>query len=227
LGLTAGLQRSLASNGAVITLTIPVLMALLAALLLGERMTGLRWLAFALAIAGVLLTSDIDWRSVRILDGRYLLGNLLIFLSCAGSAFYNVFSKKLLDRFSAAEVVVYSFLVADAVLLAILVGWEPLSWAGLAALGPLTWINLALIGLFSLGLSMVLYFWVIQRIDVTQASLSVYLLPVFGVVLSTATLGERLRFELIAGGVLVFLGTFLVTVYEERAKSAASVKTVV
>lgn len=39
LGLTWGVERSLASNAAVLTLTIPVLTAVLAALLLGEHMT--------------------------------------------------------------------------------------------------------------------------------------------------------------------------------------------
>src|SRR5579872_7229162 len=66
LGLTWGVEHSLASNAAVLTLTIPVLTALMAVLLLGERMTAVRWLSFALAIGGVLMVSDIDWRSVEI-----------------------------------------------------------------------------------------------------------------------------------------------------------------
>src|ERR1700694_4410310 len=71
LGLTWGVQRSLASNAAVLTLTIPVLTAILASILLGERMTPLRWISFALAIMGVLLVSDIDWHSVAVLEGKY------------------------------------------------------------------------------------------------------------------------------------------------------------
>jgi drug/metabolite transporter (DMT)-like permease len=59
---TAGVKRSLASNAAVITLTIPVLTAFLATLLVGEKMSRILWVSFALAIAGVLLVSDVDWR---------------------------------------------------------------------------------------------------------------------------------------------------------------------
>jgi len=54
-------------------LTIPVLTAMMAVMLLGDRMTVIRWLSFALAISGVLMVSDIDWKSVSIF--RSLLKN--------------------------------------------------------------------------------------------------------------------------------------------------------
>lgn len=218
LGLTSGVNLSLASNASVLTLTIPVLTALMAVVLLGEKMTWLRWVSFAMAIAGVLMVSDIDWHSVQIFRGRYLTGNLLIFASCLGSAFYNSFSKKLLETFGPAEVLVYSFCVADAVLLILIFLIEPESWARLPLLGPAAWLSLGMIALFSLSISMVLFFWVIQRIEVTQASLSIYLLPVFGVLISSLALHEKITWQLVSGGLLVFVSTFLVTSYEERRK---------
>jgi drug/metabolite transporter (DMT)-like permease len=66
---------------------------------------------------------------------------------------------------------------------------------------------------------MALYFWVIQHIDVTQASLSIYLLPVFGVIISSATLHEKITAQLMVGGALVFVSTYLVTIFEERRKT--------
>lgn len=219
LGLTWGVERSLASNAAVLTLTIPVLTALLAAFMLGERMTTLRWISFVLAIGGVLLVSDIDWKAVSLTQSRFLPGNALIFVSCFGSAFINSYSKKLLEDFSAAEVLVYSFCVADAILLALIVALEPDSLARLAAIGAGAWLSLLLIALFSLSISMVLFFIVLERIDATQASLSIYLLPVFGVLLSAVTIGEKITWNLILGGALVLASTFLVTTYEERKKA--------
>ena len=82
----------------------------------------------------------------------------------------------------------------------------------------MAWLNLLALAVFSLSTSMLLFFWVIQRIDVTQASLSIYLLPVFGVILSAITLHERITSQLAVGGSLVFISTFLVTIYEERTK---------
>lgn len=220
LGLTWGVQRSLASNAAVLTLTIPVLTAALAAVMLGERMTRVRWISFLLAIAGVVMVSDIDWGSVELVEKGYLLGNVLIFASCAGSAFYNTFSKRLLQWLDPVEVLVYSFVATSAVLLPLALAREPESFRRVLELGWPVWLSLLTIALFSLALSMVLFLWVIDRIDVTQASLSIYLLPVFGVLISAVTLRESVTWELVAGGVMVFLSTFLVTIYEERKKAA-------
>jgi drug/metabolite transporter (DMT)-like permease len=222
LGLTWGVQRSLASNGSVLTLTIPVLMAIMAVVLLGERMTVVRWLSFTLAICGVLMVSDIDWRSVEIFRGTYLLGNLLLFASCLGSAFYNTYSKKLLETFNPVELLVYTFLVADIELLILMLILEPPKVGQLLSLGLGVWTTLLTIALFSLSVSMLLFFWVIDKIDVTQASLSIYLLPVFGVLLSTVFVGEKITTQLVVGGLLVFTGTFLVTVYEERKRLRAA-----
>lgn len=219
LFLVWGIERSLASNASVIYLSVPVVSAILAVILLGERMTPVRWISFILAIAGVLLVSDVEWGSVRILQGDYLLGNLLIFGSCWGSAFYNVFSKRLLRRFDPLEVLVYSFAISNLILVPVMIRYEPLSWKHLASLKPAVWTSLAAIAIFSLALAMILFLWVLQRLDAMQASLSIYLLPVFGVILSALTVNEKITMPLLLGGGLVFAGTFLVTVYEEKKRS--------
>ncbi len=222
LCLTSGVKRSLASNASVITLVIPVLTAFLATRLVGERMNRLLWISFALAIAGVLLVSDVDWRTVHILRGRYLAGNSLILVGCFGSAFYNAFSKKLLRRFTPLEVLVYSYIVADVALFTAMLAREPVSWRQLTSLGLAVWLSLGMIAFFCLTSAMMLFFWVIKRIDLTQAALSIYLLPVFGVLISTVTLKEKMRWQLLAGGILVAVGTYLATAFRERERADES-----
>jgi drug/metabolite transporter (DMT)-like permease len=117
-------------------------------------------------------------------------------------------------------VLVYTFLAADAALFVMMLAFEPPSWRQLAGLGPAVWLSLAAIAFISLSTSMMLYFWVIQHIDVTQASLSIYLMPVFGLLIAVITLREKVTVQLLAGGILVFVSTFLVTTYEERKKAA-------
>jgi drug/metabolite transporter (DMT)-like permease len=223
LGLTWGVERSLASNAAVLTLTVPVFTAMMASILLGERMNVLRWISFVLAIAGVLLVSDIDWHSVRITEGRYFIGNILLLMSCLGSAFINSYSKKLLTTFSPAEVLVYSFSIADIVLLVLALIYEPGSFSRLSTIGWAAWMSLLAIAAFSLSVSMLLYFWVIEHIDVMQASLSIYLLPVLGVGLSTMLVNEKVTVRLLAGGGLVFASTFLITTLDGRKKAEVAV----
>ena len=216
LFLNWGVERSLASNASVLNLAVPGLMALMASVILGERMTWTRWLAFAISVAGVAIVSEVDLKQSSLFENRYLIGNLLIFLSCCGSAFYNVFSKRLLQWFGPAELLVGSFAVSVAVLFPVALSYEPGMPDRMLNASWQAWLSLLSIAVLSLSLSMVLFFRVLAHVDATQASLSIYLLPVFGVALSGLALKEAVTPSLIAGGLLVCVGAWFVTVYENR-----------
>lgn len=213
-----GVERTLASNASVISLTVPVLTALSASVFLHERMTRLRWLSFAIAILGVYMISVRDIQNAHLFQIEYMAGNLLVLASCAGSAFNNSYSRRALSKLSPAQVLVWSFIVTDLELLVIEAVTDRSGWRQLARLQPSVWWSLILIAIFSLGISMLLYFSVIQSVEVMKAALSVYLLPVFGLLFSAILLKERLTINLVAGGVLIFISCFLVTVYEERQR---------
>jgi drug/metabolite transporter (DMT)-like permease len=218
LGLVLGVERTLASNASVLSLTIPVLTALSASVFLRERMTRLRWVSFAIAILGVCLISTKDIQQARLFSVKYIIGNLLVLASCAGSAFNNSYSRRVLSRLSPAQVLVWTFIVADLELLVLGVVTDWRGWTRLRNLQFDVWWSLILIAIFSLGVSMLLYFAVIQSVEVMRATLSVYLLPVFGLLFSAILLREKLTPNLIAGGILIFISCFLVTVYEEKQR---------
>lgn len=218
LCLVFGVERTLASNASVIALTVPVLTALSASIFLHERMTKLRWLSFFIAIVGICMISTKDIHDARLFRLEYIVGNLLVLASCAGSAFNNSYSRRALSWLSPAQVLVWSFLVADVELLVIAILIDRGEWRQLAHLQTSVWWSLILIAIFSLGISMLLYFAVIQSVEVMQAALSVYLLPVFGLLFSAILLGEKLTLNLIGGGILIFISCFLVTVYEEKQR---------
>jgi len=218
LGLVFGVERTLASNASVLSLTVPVLTALSASAFLHERMTKLRWLSFVLAILGVCLISAKDIRHARLFRLEYMAGNLLVFASCAGSAFNNSYSRRVLSKLSPAQVMVWTFIVADLELLLMEAVTDRSGWRQLSHLQPAVWWSLILVATFSLGFSMLLYFAVIQSVEVMRAAVSVYLLPVFGLIFSVLLLRESPTPSLFAGGILIFISCFLVTVYEEKRR---------
>ncbi len=215
LFITWGTQLSLASNAALLSLALPVTTAIMAFLLLGERMTPIRWLSFALALAGVLACSGVDWRELDLSNARYLTGNLMILASVCGSAFYNTYSKRLLLTYSPLQVLAYSYYAVVAFLLPVTLWAEPESFARLPEFTPTVWLGLAILAFFQYFLSMVIFLNVLTRLDATQAALSNYLIPFFGLVLAAVVLGERLSGLMIAGGTLILASTLLVTTYEE------------
>lgn len=221
LFITWGVRYSLASNAALLMLALPVSTAVMAYLLLDERMTRVRWISFALAIAGVIECSGIEWKQLNLTSPRFLLGNLLIFASVNGSAFYNVYSKKMLSRYTPLQVLLYSYYAVFAFLLPITVYSEPEGFRNLLHFSGPVWLGLLGLALFQYCLSMVIFLNVLTRLDATQASLSNYLIPFFGVIIAAVVLNERLTKYMIIGGLLVLASTLLVTVYEERQRARA------
>jgi drug/metabolite transporter (DMT)-like permease len=67
---------------------------------------------------------------------------------------------------------------------------------------------------------MVVWLSVLARLDVGLVSLSVYLLPFFGVVLSALLVGDRLTAADLVGGVISLAGTLLVTLVPDRPATA-------
>jgi drug/metabolite transporter (DMT)-like permease len=205
-----GVARSTASNSALINLTIPIITALLAVAMLGERMTAARWASLLVSLAGVLILSDFDWRHMTLTSNRFLLGNLLVLLSCACSSFYNVCSKELLRRFTPVEVLTIGYFLAALVSIPLLCWIEPFSLPSLRHYSSATWIGLILLGVFVWGLAMVLWMSLLKRLDVSQASVSVYLLPFLGVLISALFLGEKITGMMVLGGSVTLAGTILI-----------------
>lgn len=214
LFITWGVRFAPASNAALITLIMPVSTAVMAHLFLGEHMSRIRWISFGLAILGVLICSGVDWNGLNF--GRtYLLGNFLIFVSVLGSAFYNAYSKKALERHSPLRVLLYSYYALLVVLLPVTVVAEPAGFLNLPRYSPIVWIGLAILAIFQYFLSMVLFLNVLTRLDATQAALSNYLIPFFGVLIAAVILHERLTGFMIAGGLLALASTLLITVWDD------------
>jgi drug/metabolite transporter (DMT)-like permease len=210
LGMTWGITRSLASNAAILNLLIPVISAVLASLMLHEKLTRLRVASFAIGLAGVLLMSFEELRHSAFLDSKMLSGNLLILAGCAGSSFYNVYCKGLMQRFQEVEILIYSYIFASLASIPLLIWVEPFSFHAFSTFDTKSWLAFAFLAIFMYGVSMLLFFYVLQFIDVTLASASLYLVPVFGVILGTTLLGERLSPLAMIGSIVVLGATILI-----------------
>ncbi len=219
LGVAWGVRLTLASDAALLALILPIATAFMACLFLGERMTLIRWVGFALAIAGVVECSGIRWSNLNLMNSKFLLGNLILFSAINGSAFYNAYSKKLLVRHSLLEVLLYSYYVVVAVMLPIAISTEPQSFMNIPKFTASVWVGFLILAVFQYFLAMLIFLSVLRRLDAIQVGLSNYLITFFGVLIAALGLHERLTKYMISGGIVVLAATVLVTVYESRARS--------
>jgi drug/metabolite transporter (DMT)-like permease len=221
LFITWGVRFAPASNAALLALIMPISTAVMAHFLLGEHMTRVRWISFALSLLGVAACSGVDWHGLNF-GKTYLIGNLLIFLSVLGSAFYNTYSKKVLETHSPLKVLLYSYYALLAVLLPLTIAAEPSGFTNLPHYSRVVWFGLAILAIFQYFLSMVIFLHVLTRLDATQAALSNYLIPFFGVLIAAVLLHERLTGFMIAGGLLALASTLLITVWDDNSEQARS-----
>jgi drug/metabolite transporter (DMT)-like permease len=213
--LAWGIAHSSASNAAILSLTIPMLMTGLAVVMLGEKLTTIRGLSLLLGLAGTLLVSTSDLAHASF-SRDLLLGNAIIFLAGLGSAFYNTYSKDLLSRYSELEVLIFSYITGGAACAVISAVTEHKPFFRITGYTLGTWLAVLFLGALSWGLAMVLWMWVLNRLEVGQVSTSIYLLPLFGLVLSIITVHERITLPQIVGGALTVVGTATLTLYEGR-----------
>ena len=205
---SCGLKYLPATDAAFISLGTPILTAILAVVLVGEALSWRLLPGFVLAVTGVLLITGVDLRSGRVSNWWYLFGVLLLLGAKLGLAFYNAYSKKLLGVFRPAEILFYSYIAVVACLYPLhLLLEQPLSIHRIAGLHWQTWCSLVLLSVLVYGLSMVLFLEVLTRRSLAPVSVSIYLMTVFGALISTTVLGEPVTSNMIIGALLVFFST--------------------
>lgn len=179
-----------------------------------------------LALIGSHLMTDDDRLTPRKLVS-VLLGFSGIMVLVGPSVFSGLAGSSLMGQIAALGA---SFCYVAAGLLIRRIAMPPVRLAGLAlAIGSVVLIPLALIteglptegfsgpvigsliflGLFPTGIAYILRFSLIRTIGYTRFSLSINLVPVFGVVLGVLILGEPLSVNLIAALVLVLAGLYV------------------
>jgi drug/metabolite transporter (DMT)-like permease len=214
---TLGSKLTIAANAGIITLTIPVFVAILASFMLKEKLNVIRILSFVLAIAGVLMTSISEISGASFFHGQYFLGNMIFLFACLCCAFYNTYCKMLVDKkFTELEILVYSSIIGSIASIPLLIWVEPFHFARFIHTGRIAVLGILELSFFVYGIPSLLFFYVLKRLDVTQAILGTYLLPFFIALMGIVLLNERISFLMIIGGSIIFISTLMVTVYENR-----------
>src|SRR4028119_44394 len=213
--LTIGTQQSTASNGSIISLTLPVVSALLAVLFLKEKMNTLRWVSFGIAIIGVILCSKKDIASTDF-SSNYIIGNLLIFSGIVGSGFYNTICKKIAENYTEMEMLFYTYIFMVVLIFPFVWHYEGNVLANISSFTTNTWVGLSLLTVFHNFLSMILFFVALKNLEAIQVALSYFLITFFGLPIAIIFLNEKLNPMAIIGGLLVLISTLVITIWEYK-----------
>jgi drug/metabolite transporter (DMT)-like permease len=202
--LYAALQTTTATNGVLISSITPLLIVLI-----GVRMTHRQQIGIVLSLAGVAgIVSRGDISVLAQLDFNH--GDLLLIGGAFTWALYTV-----LLRWRPAGIGTLAFLgaavVGGIVLLMLPLYLVELANGRVAVWNATTGAGMAYFAVFPSILAYLFWNRGVQQVGANQAGLFLYLVPLFGIVLAIAFLGERLHLFHLVGAALIFSGIYIST----------------
>lgn len=205
---STALQTTHASTGGWVAAATPVCIALVAALVLRERLTRLQWVGIVVATLGVVLIVT-DGAPAMLLAGRFAEpGDILMVLSAPNWAVFSVLSRRVLRDHPPARMIFYTMTM----------GWLMTSVLFVAAgkpaeIGRLTstgWLAVGFLGIFCSGLAYIFWYDALHSAPTSQVGTFLYLEPLVAVVTGMMFQGERLLLSSIVGGAIILAGVWLV-----------------
>ncbi|MCZ4499000.1 MAG: multidrug transporter [Marmoricola sp.] len=201
LALNASEQKIDAATAAMVVQVGPILIALLAALFLGERLTGWLLVGMAVSFGGVVVIGS----AMRGAGGSDLDGVLLALLAAATYAIGVVCQKVLLRRLSGLEVTCYACWIGVVVCLPWVGDLVDVVRNGDSA--TLLWI--AYLGLFPTALAFSTWAFALRYTDAGKQSLTTFLVPAIATLMAWLLLDEVPPGLAFAGGALCIVGVLL------------------
>jgi O-acetylserine/cysteine efflux transporter len=210
LGDTVGLSHTDAVNGSIISGLEAGVVVVLAALLLGERVTRAAVAAVVLGVGGLVVIAGEGGRASAI-------GDLYVTAGVLSAGLYTVVAKHFDDGSDALSLTTWQFSSATAVSLAV----AALRWAATGAHprvspAPRYWLAAVAVGAVGLAFSFLLYNKVLARVDAGWTAIVLNLIPVFGMLSAIGLLGENLSGGGGIGALLVGASVIYFTIFDQR-----------
>ncbi|GAC1299837.1 MAG: DMT family transporter [Vulcanimicrobiaceae bacterium] len=184
LGLTYTALHHLSSGmGAIVASTNPLVLALVAPRLLGERLTPLKALGLALGFGGVIAIVYVRSGTGSAAPGDVLLAFIGVCASVASTLLY----KRAATNESLLAINAIQLLVAGIVLLPLAAFRSPVAHLLLTPELVASFVYLVLV--LSVGASLI-WFWLLTHGEASRVSAFYYLTPAFGLALSAVLLHE-------------------------------------
>jgi drug/metabolite transporter (DMT)-like permease len=202
-----GLSYTSPIMGAVLMVTTPMIVLILSAIIMKERLLKRKVFGIILGLAGTI--SLILYGKSLINAPNEMLGNLLVFVNAVSYGFYLIIVKKLMDKYNAFTFVkwIYTF----GFLMVLPFGWgefDAVNWAIIPT--DIYW-KIGFVVVFSTFLTYLLNLVSMRELKPTTVAVFIYLQPLFATVFAISLGKDDLSWIKIGSAILIFTGVYLVT----------------
>lgn len=201
-----GLSLTSPISAAVLMVTTPIIVLLLSAILIREKLQPRKILGILLGLAGTVLLIYYGQSTKSAPDA--VLGNLLVFINAVSYGLYLIIVKKLMDRYDAFSFVNWIYLIGFLMVLPF--GWTEttaVNWSGLDAS---VWWKLLFVVVVSTFLTYLLNLLSMKTLRPVTVAVFIYLQPLFAAIFSIALGKDNLTAVKIASALMIFGGVYLV-----------------
>jgi drug/metabolite transporter (DMT)-like permease len=195
------------SHAALMVGTLPVILAVGAAVFAHERMDKVGWVALAGSTCGAALIALGGEGHAK--GGATLKGDLLVIVSLLISLFWILINKRLVQRHSPVVVTTYGLGIGTLMLLVWVTmryGMPPVAGVSLKA-----WLALIGSGVLCTAATTLLWNWGMTQVPASQAGVLLNMEPLIGSLLGVLVLGERLGPSAWVGGGLILASAVTLT----------------
>ncbi len=202
-----GLSYTSPIMGAVLMVTTPMIVLVLSAFIMKERMKKRKVLGLLLGLAGT-ITLILYGKSMTNAPNA-ALGNLLVFINAISYGFYLILVKKLMDKYNAFTFVkwIYTF----GFIMVLPFGWNEfhaIVWATIPM--GIFW-KIGFVVVFSTFLTYLLNLVSMRELKPTTVAVFIYLQPLFATIFAVGLGKDELSLVKLLSAVLIFTGVYLVT----------------
>ncbi|MDX2344563.1 MAG: DMT family transporter [Acidimicrobiia bacterium] len=199
---------------------IPLGTAILAHFLLpDEPLHTAKVIGLSVAFAGVaflLLSGDSGLEE----GGKPMVAAGLSLLAVISISYAGVYAKAHADRFDAMELTFMQFAIGT-----VLIGGTMLAFEGMpGAISTWGWMLIIYMTLVGSVTPFLLFFWLLQQVSATKASLVGYVVPLISLTAGIVLLDEKLQLGIGVGGLLILVGVVLTDRSERQVVAAPPVR---
>jgi drug/metabolite transporter (DMT)-like permease len=195
------------SHAALMVGTMPVILAVGAAVFAHERMDLVGWMALAGSTCGAGLIALGAGSHSK--GGATLAGDLLVVVSLLIALSWILINKELMERHSHVVVTAYGLAIGTLMLMV----WVPVQYGmpPVAGVSVKAWLALAGSGVLCTATTTLLWNWGMTQVPASQAGVLLNMEPLIGSLLGVLVLGERLGPSAWAGGGLILASAITLT----------------
>lgn len=202
-----GLSYTSPIMGAVLMVTTPMIVLVLSAFIMKERMKNRKLIGIVLGLAGT--TTLILYGKSMVNAPNATLGNLLVFINAVSYGFYLIIVKKLMDKYNAFTFVkwIYTF----GFLMVLPFGWSEFQAIDFGRLPTDIFWKIGFVVVFSTFLTYLLNLVSMRELNPTTVAVFIYLQPLFATIFAVSLGKDELNWVKLLSAVLIFIGVYLVT----------------